>query len=441
MKTKIKIFVFIISIVLFYINPAFAIDAKREILPNGLTLLYTERHNLPLLKVTLLIKASPLDEPAQKAGLANLVASLLTEGTRHRTSEMISEEVEFIGAHLGASTDRDYTMVNLSVLKKDIQKGFELFSDILLNPTFPDEEIKRVKELIKGALKQSEDDPSFVAERAFRKALYGTEHAYGRVVEGSLETLDNITRDDIENFYKAYYRPNNAILVIAGDIDYQEIKNLISRYLSAWQPAPIPKRTIPEVSPPESPKILKIDKNITQANIIIGHLGVSRSNPDYYALSVMNYILGGGGFASRLMTKIRDEMGLAYDVYSLFSSDLEPGVFRAAVQTKNESAKKVIGVILDEMRHMQSEPVLEGELRDAKSYLTGSFPRRIDTLGKIADFLALTEFYGLGMDYDRRYPEYINSVTKDDILRVAQRYLHPDSYILVVVGDIKRTGL
>lgn len=441
MKRWIKTFILLFFVLLIYTDSSFAIDAKREVLPNGLTLLYAERHNLPIVDVTLLIKASPLDEPSEKAGLANLVASLLNEGTKHRTSEQISEEIEFIGGSLGASTDRDYTMVNLSVLKKDIQKGFELFSDILLNPTFPDKEIKRVKELIKGALKQSEDDPSFVAERAFRKALYGTEHAYGRVVEGSLETLDNIRRDDIERFYKTYYRPNNAILVIVGDIGSQEIESLIKRYLSGWQPASIPRKSIPEVSNPESPRVLKIDKKITQANIIIGHLGVSRSNPDYYALSVMNYILGGGGFASRLMTKIRDEMGLAYDVYSIFSSDLEKGVFQAAVQTKNESARKVIDVILDEMRRIQSEPVSEGELKDAKSYLTGSFPRRIDTLGKIADFLALTEFYGLGMDYDKRYSEYINSVTKDDILRVAKRYLHPERYILVIVGDIEKTGL
>jgi len=441
MKNWMKIFILLLSVVLFYTDTSFAIDAKREVLSNGLTLLYAERHNLPIVDVTLLIKASPLDEPPEKAGLANLVASLLNEGTKHRTSEEISEEIEFIGGSLGASTDRDYTMVNLAVLKKDIQKGFELFSDILLNPTFPEEEIKRVKELIKGALKQSEDDPSFVAERAFRKALYGKEHAYGRVVEGSLETLDNIKRDDIERFYKTYYRPNNAILVIVGDIDSQEIKSLIKRYLSGWQPASIPRKSIPAVRSPESPRVLKIDKKITQASIIIGHLGVSRSNPDYYALSVMNYILGGGGFASRLMTKIRDEMGLAYDVYSIFSSDLEPGVFQAAVQTKNESAQKVIDVILDEMRRIQSEPVSEGELKDAKSYLTGSFPRRIDTLGKIADFLALTEFYGLGMDYDRRYPEYINSVTRDDVQRVARKYLHPERYILVIVGDIEKTGL
>ena len=435
------LFVLLFSVLLFYSDTSFAIDAKRKILPNGLTLLYAERHNLPIVRVRLLIKASPFDEPPEKAGLANLVAELLTEGTKKRSSEQISEEIEFIGGSIGASTDRDYTMVSLSVLKKDIEKGFDLFSDIILNPTFPQKEIKRVKALIKGALRQSEDDPAFVAEKAFREALYGKAHAYGRVVAGTPESLDSITRKDIVRFYNTYYRPNNAILVVAGDITEEEIERLVNVYLLRWKRASLPPKSFPSAKGLDSTKVIKIDRDITQANIILGHLGVSRSNPDYYALTVMNYILGGGGFASRLMTRIRDQMGLAYDVHSYFSSDLEQGLFQVEVQTKNRSARKVIDVILEEMKRIQSEPVSEGELKDARSYLTGSFPRRIDTLGKIADFLALTEFYGLGMDYDRRYPEYITSVTRDDVLRVARKYLHPERYLLVIVGNIEKTLL
>jgi zinc protease len=202
----------------------------------------------------------------------------------------------------------------------------------------------------------------------------------------------------------------------------------------------IPSEPSSEIAVQKEPVVIRIDRDLTQANIIIGHLGIRRSNPDYYAISVMNYILGGGGFASRLMTRIRDDMGLAYDVHSLFASNRDRGIFRAGVQTKNESAKTAIAVIIEEMKRMQGESVSDEELKDAKAFLTGSFPRRLDTMGKIANFLALTEFYGLGIDYDKRYPEYIGAITQEDVMRVAQKYLNAHVYVLVIVADLEKTG-
>jgi zinc protease len=424
---------------LFYVGTAQAVDARREVLNNGLVLFHYEKDHLPMVAVSLLIKASPLQEPPDKAGLANLVAELLTEGTAKRTSEEIAEEIEFIGAELDVSQDRDYVTITLRVLKKHFKKGFELFSDVLLNPVFREEEIERKKALIKDFLKQAEEEPSFVASREFRKTVYG-EHPYGRLVEGTAETLSRITREDIIEFYKTYYRPNNAIMAAVGDISSEELHNYIKKYLSSWQDAIVPESPKYSVALLKRPKIITIDRELTQANIKFGHLGIRRDNPDYYAVTVMNYILGGGGFASRLMSRIRDDMGLAYDVHSFFTSDKEPGVFQVGVQTKNSSAKTVIDVIKEEIVRIQTEPVSEQELEDAKAYLTGSFPRRIDTMGKIASFLVLTEFYGLGMDYDKKYPFYINSVSREDVLRVAKKYLHPDRYVLVVVGDMKQVG-
>ncbi|VAX33139.1 hypothetical protein MNBD_NITROSPIRAE02-156 [hydrothermal vent metagenome] len=416
-----------------------AIEARREVRPNGLVLLHAEKNNLPIVKVTLLIKASPSDEPPEKAGLANLVAELLPEGTKTRTSEQISEEIEFIGGDLGASVDRDYTAITLSVLKKDIEEGFKLLSDILLNPVFPEDEIRREKDLIKGSLKQSEEDPEFVAEREFRKAVYGP-HPYGRLIEGSPDTIDAISREDLLWFYRAFYRPNNAILSIVGDISYKEVAGLLRGYLSGWQAGGIPRVDIPPIPELKEKVVVTVDRSLTQANILLGHLGIKRSNPDYYAVSVMNYILGGGGFASRLMNRIRDDMGLAYDVYSTFDTDKDRGVFEVGVQTKNEAAKTVIDVVIEEIKRIQKEPVSDEELRDAKAYLTGSFPRRLDTMGKIASFLTLTEFYQLGIDYDKLYPGYIKLVTKEDVQRVAAKYLDPEKYVLVVVADLKKAG-
>ena len=458
---------------------SFAFDVKRTTLPNGLTVLQSGKHSLPIVMVTLLIKAGQLNEP--KAGFANLTAELLTEGTKNRKSTEINEEVEFIGASLDASAGSDYTKITLAVLKKDINKGFELFSDILLNPIFPQGEIERKSKLIKGLLRQREEDPSFLAERAFKKEVFG-EHPYGRLIEGSVETIDNIKREDLVWFHSNYFLPDNSILTVAGDLTSDELDALIKKYLDEWNKSDLPSGAIRKLdennplesphttlfkrdNPPKSPfikgglegdlkgrlgrfvdekkikKVVKIDKDLTQANIILGNLGISRDNPDYYAVSVMNYILGGGGFSSRLMQSIRDEMGLAYDVHSFFTAYKEEGIFQIGVQTKNESANTAIDEILKQIERIRKEDVSDQELSDAKSYLTGSFPRKLDTNRKIADFFAAVEFYNLSLDYIKKYPYYINSVTKDDVLRVARKYLDPENYVLVVVANQKKAKL
>jgi zinc protease len=435
-------FVFLLLFTVHCLLPAdaFALSAKKTVLQNGLVVLHSEEHSLPILMLTLLIKAGPLNEPREKAGLANLTAELLTEGTKHRKSTEISEEIEFIGASLDISTSSDYIAISLSILKKDIEKGFDLFSDVLLNPVFPQQEIDRKKVLLKGSLKRNEEDPSFVAERAFRKEVFG-DHPYGRLVEGSDETIDNIKREDIIKFFSDYFLPNNSILSVVGDLTQEELNVLVKKYLDSWIKADLPPTASKVLIEKKSKKVIKVDKDLTQANIILGHLGICRDDPDYYAVSVMNYILGGGGFSSRLMQSIRDEMGLAYDVNSSFSMNKEKGIFQIEVQTKNESAGLVISEILKQMEKIRKETVSDEELSDAKSYLTGSFTRMLDTNRKIANFLALVEFYSLGLDYIGRYPGYINSVTKEDIRRVAKEYLHPDNCVLVIVADLKKTDL
>ncbi len=422
----------LITIYFLLFTDVYALDIKKTVLPNGLTLLHVERHNLPIVMVTLLIKASPLDEPPAQAGLANLTAALITEGTKKRSAVDISEEVDFIGASLGASADQDYTTLSLSVLKKDVEKGFEIFSDVLLNPTFPDEEVNRIKELIKGSLRQSEEEPGFLADRAFKKAVYG-DLPYGRLVTGSVTTIDALKRENVAGFHSVYYKPNNSILSVVGDLTEDELRTLVGKFLSGWKQAEVPKRPVIK-EPSKERKAIRIDRDLTQANILIGHAGISRGNPDYYAVSVMNYILGGGGFSSRLMQTVREERGLAYDIHSFFAPFKEGGLFEVGVQTKNASSNTVIRLVDDQIGRMRKEKVSDQELADAKSYLTGSFPRRLDTSRKIADFLAVVEFYGLGLDYVEKYPGYIDSVTSDDVLRVARKYLEPDDLVTVVVG-------
>jgi len=440
MKRPLFVFLLLFTVRCLLFTDAFALTAKRTVQQNGLIVLHSEEHSLPTVMLTLLIKASPLNEPKDKAGLANLTAELLMEGTRHRTSTDISEEIDFLGASLNTSTGSDYTTITLSVLKKDVCEGFELFSDILLNPVFPQQEIERKKELIKGFLRQHEEEPSFIAERAFRKEVFG-EHPYGRLTEGSGETIDNIKRDDLITFYSNYYLPNNTILSAVGDLSEEELNALVKKYLNTWAKADMPPTTLGILNAKNITRVIKIDKGLTQANIILGHIGIKRNDPDYYAVSIMNYIFGGGGFSSRLMQSIRDKMGLAYDVDSFFSLNKEKGVFQIEAQTKNESAGLVISEILEQMERIRKEQVSDAELSDAKSYLTGSFMRRLDTNRKIADFLALVEFYNLDLDYIEKYPGYINSVTKEDVLRVARKYLTPANYVLVVVANQQKADL
>ncbi|HXX80098.1 MAG TPA: pitrilysin family protein [Thermodesulfovibrionales bacterium] len=438
-----KVFLlFLISLFTGYLSlltDAHGLDIRRSVLSNGLTMLYVERHNLPIVMVSLLVKASLLDEPPDKAGLANLTAELLTEGTGKRKATNISEEIEFIGASLGATTSEDYTLISLSVLKKDVERGFEILSDVVLNPTFPDEEIRRNKELIKGSLKQSEEEPSFVASKAFRNAVYG-DLSYGRLTRGSVETIDRITREEIVRFHSDLYRPNNAVLSVVGDLTEDELSALIKKFFSLWQRGDIAKRASVE-QPRNKKQTFLVDRELTQANIIVGHTGINRGNPDYYAVSVMNYILGGGGFSSRLMQTVRDEMGLAYDIHSFFAPYKEGGLFEVGVQTKNESASTVINEIYTQVNRIRKDKVSEQELDDAKAYLTGSFPRKLDTNRKIADFLVTTEFYDLGLDYVDKYPQYIRAVTADDVLRVAGKYLDTLDMVTVVVGKQSKISL
>jgi zinc protease len=419
---------------------AAVVNAERFLLPNGLTVMHSENRSLPIVMVTMIVKASQVDVPAEKSGLADLTASLLREGTTQRNSQEISELVDFLGASLGASAGKDYSTAGLAVLKKDVATGFELLSDIVRNPVFPQEEVERTKLRIKGLLRRQEEDPSFLAERAFIREVFGT-HPYGRLVQGTQETIDSIERKHIVDFHSAYFLPNNSILSVSGDITRAELIALLERYFGMWQKKPVPETESPPIAPEKTKQVVTLHRDLTQATLLLGHVGVRRDNPDYYALTVMNYVLGGGGFSSRLMQSVRDRMGLVYDIHSFFSAFREGGAFRIGLQTSNESANTALEEVLRQLDKMRQEGVSEQELSDAKSYLIGSFPRRLDTNRKIADFLATVEFYDLGIDYAEKYPEYIQSVTREDVLRVAKKYLLNEDYVLVMVADLEKAKL
>ncbi|OPX20166.1 MAG: hypothetical protein BZ151_05525 [Desulfobacca sp. 4484_104] len=412
--------------------PADQVLGERHQLSNGLVWLFSEQSDLPLVTLELLIKAGVLQEPQGKAGLANLTASLLLNGTRTRTATQISEEIDFLGAKLGASGGQDYAVIKLTVLKKNLVPALELCQDILLHPTFAPAEIARKVERLKGQLQSEQDDPGIVAARAFCRALYGA-HPYGYPVIGTAADLSTITQADLVTFHRQYYRPNNAILAVVGDLRVDEARGLMQKFFGNWAAAPVPQRKVPAIPDLPQSQVLRIDKDITQANIILGQVGLKRQNPDFYPFLVMNYILGGGGFASRLMDNIRDNRGLAYCVASSFNPGVEAGPFEITLETKNVSAGLALQEALKEQQRIRSELVTAKELSEAKSFLIGSLPLKMDSNAKRAWLLGYVEFYGLGLDYPWRYPDLINGLTREQIRGVAQKYLSPQQ-LMVVVG-------
>jgi zinc protease len=328
--------------------------------------------------------------------------------------------------------------VSMTVLKKDLATGLELLAEVLTLSTFPQEEIDRQKQSIIASIKAREESPGDIAQRRFAAALY-PQSPYGRPVEGSEASVKGLEQQSLKAFYERYYRPNRTILSVVGDISHQEIARALNEAFRSWpkgEPATAP------VAPSKvgSAETIRVNKDLTQANIIFGHEGVGRENSDYYAIQVMNYILGGGGFASRTLDSIRNERGLAYSVYSYFSAEKGHGTFELVMQTKNDTALEAIRIAKAEIRRMREELVTEEELSDAKDYLTGSFPLRFDTNRKVANFLAQVEYFQLGLDYPERYPDLIRKVTRKDVQRVAQTYLKPETLITVIVANQKKIG-
>lgn len=412
---------------------------QKMILSNQMVLLTAEEHSLPFVTLQLLIDAGSRRDLEGEEGTAHLTAKALLLGTAQRKEEAINEELDFMGASLNSSTGRDYATLTLRVLKKDLEKGFDLFMEVLTQPTFPQEEVKREVQKTLAAIQAAEDQPEDVAEKAFQENLF-LSGPYRYPVEGTKKSLPSMTRETLDRFYKKYYYPNDSILAVVGDLTREEVKTKLIPGLEKWPKGKIPHAAVSNVFA-RGPKTVKIDRMLAQANIILGHGGVSRDNPDFYAIRVMNYILGGGGFSSRLMEEIRNKRGLAYSVYSFFDPGKLPGSFQISLQTKNVSAREAISLARKEMKRMQREGVAEKEIEGARKYLIGSFPMRMDTQGKLVNFFLQMEYYGLGLDYPEKYSGFIQSISRDDVLRVARKYLHPENCILVVVANQKMADI
>jgi len=415
-------------------SSARALEIKRMKLSNGATLLVSEEHQLPMVTVLIALDAGSRHDPAGKAGLATLTARCVNQGTKDLSAPAFDEKVDFMGSSLSVGADHDYATAGLTALKKYEKETLALLGGILSNPGLRDADIERKRAEQVAGIKAQEEAPGYVAGVAFAKGLYG-DTPYGHPAAGTAESVAKLSAEDVRNFYRDYYKLGSAVIAVAGDVNADEVKALLEKQL------PGPTGTVSVQSEPQVPAlsagldIKLIDRNVQQANIMLGFVGIARSNPDFYKIQVMNYILGGGAFASRLMKTVRSKAGLAYHVSSVFDARKFPGPFAVVLGTKNQSANDAIKMVLQQMRQMQESSVSDAELDGARKFLVGSFPLKIDRQGEKAAFMLEVELYGLGLDYADRYPKLIESVTKQDVLDVAKQYLHPDNALLVVVAN------
>jgi zinc protease len=437
MTRVIWVFLFALSLVTVARPAAATLAPKRTVLENGTILLVSEQRALPMISIELLIDAGSRYDVTGQEGLAHLAARLLTYGTQRRSALQISDALDFIGASLSTGSGENLASVSMTILRKDLSKGLRLLTEVLTQSTFPQEEVERQKQSIIASLRAREEDPGDLAERRFAAALFPGS-PYGRPVEGTESSVNAISQKSLREFYERHYRPNRTIMAVVGDVGADELETALNQAFHSWQKGERDGKPPPPAT--GAAGVIRVNKDLTQANIIMGHEGVTRSNPDYYAIQVMNYILGGGGFSSRAMESIRNQRGLAYSVYTQFDADKSHGSFQFVMQTQNERAREAIRIGLAELQRIRSELVTEQELNDAKDYLTGSFPLRLDTNRKVANFLAQVEFFELGLEYPNHYSDLIRTVEREDVLRVAKRYLDPERLITVLVGDQKSIG-
>lgn len=409
---------------------------ERVILENGMTVYLLEDHDLPLFDIVARIRTGAVYEPKEKAGLASLTGHVMRSGgTTSMPADTINEELEFIAASVETSINREAGNATLSVLKKDIDKGLKIFADVLMHPAFPEDKIRMRKDEIIEAIRRENDNPSQIAHREFRKIIYDTNHPYSRKVEGSLETIERITRDDIVAFHKKYFHPNNIILGISGDFDKEEIIKKFTNLFAGWERNDIQFPEVPKVERRYERSVHYVYKGINQSNIMMGHLGIHRKNPDYFPVMMMNFILGGGSFKARILSRIRSDEGLAYSAHSAFQTAQDIGVFFVSCQTKSESTCRAISIALEELDRMRKTSVDAEELSQAKETFMNQFVFKFVTSASIVGQRVDIEYEGLPLNYLETYLDNVKAITQEDILRVAQEYLHPDEIKILVVGN------
>lgn len=414
-------------------HPVFALPPIFSAVKNRMKIYAVPRRGLPLVSLHLILPYGAETDPPGKAGLADLAGEMLTLGTRRRSAAQIASEVDGLGASLSVHAGWDATVLHLQGLREDLDRLLELLREIVVEPSFPEEEFSQLQQRRVATLVQQKDESQIVAGEHFEEILFRGS-PYDHPVYGTLKTVPLISCDEVRDFYCRRSLPPKSFWVLAGDIDPEDCFRRLEADFSILTPEP------PPVSPfnPAAPRGIKtflIDRpDLTQSQIRLGHLGIPPSHPDFCVFEVMNYILGGGGFSSRLMQRIRVELGLTYGIRSGLDLRRQTGPFAVATFTPTETTFRCVAEILSILKSFRDQGASKQERDEAVQFLRGSYPLKFETLSQVAQKILQTEVYGLGIDFLRDFPEKIAAAGGADILRCAREYLDPENLVIVIVG-------
>jgi len=406
-----------------------------RMLDNGMRIVAVLHHEQPAVSIRLLVAAGSAQDPKGKGGVANLMASLLDQGTASRTAQQIADQIDFIGGDLGTGAATDLSFVNAVVMKDSFQTGMDLIADIARHPAFAPEEIARQKDQILSSLRVNTDDTGYIAGVVFDRLVYGF-HPYGLPGIGTEDSLGSLTREDLQAFHTQYFLPNNMILAIVGDVTSDEAFAAAQRVFGDWARGTLPPP--PSIEPPASTRrIVIIDKpDAVQTSIRVGQLAIPRKHPDYMTWDLTVKILGGEG-ANRLHQVLRSQYGLTYGAEANAEARKDAGDFVGETETRTDTTGQALRLMIDEFSRLARERVGQRELSDAQAYLAGSFPLTIETPDQIATQVLNVLFYDLPISEIGTFRERVLAVTPDDIQRVARQYIRPDRLSIVLVGNAR----
>ncbi|MEW5807220.1 MAG: pitrilysin family protein [Acidobacteriota bacterium] len=416
-------------------------EFKRKKLSNGLEVILAEHHELPIVNMALVVNAGWVADPKDKPGVSSLTSELQDEGTKSRNALEISGDLKKIGATVSTNSFFDASYVGMDTLKKHLDKALEIFSDIIINPLFPSDELERKRKIYLGRIMKERMEPFTSSFKVFLKTLYGANHPYGQPFTGSgtEQSISSISREDLVKYYENYFHPNNAALVVVGDVTEAEIMPKLEAVLKDWKPGKIEKIAIPEAKQVKETKLYLIDKpGAPQSVIICGNLGITRNSPDYYRVLTMNNILG-GQFTSRINMNLREDKGYTYGARSMFIDTKGVGPFAVFAPVHTQFTKEALVEIIKELNGaIGAMPVTEQELIDGKANLTKGYAQGFESASQITWHLANMVQFSLSGDTFNKFIPAINAVTNEDVKQVAQKYIHPDKMVVTIVGDVAK---
>jgi zinc protease len=405
-------------------------------LANGAQVYFVESHALPMLDVSVDFPAGSAYDPAAKAGLAALTHRMLDQGAGGLSDNQIASGLADVGAQLSGRFDADRAGVTLRTLShaEERHAALSLLTKVLDQPAFAAPVVDREKLRVIAALRESEGQPASLAARAFQSAVFAN-HPYAHRETGEIENVSKLTAPDLQDFYRTHYSAAGAVVALMGDITRQQADTIALQLTGALPSAAMAASTaIPPVPDLSAGAMRTIPFPAKQSQILIGQPGVARGAPDYYALYVGNYILGGGGFDSRLMNEVRQKRGLAYSVYSYFMPMQQAGAFQIGLQTRTDQTEQALQVVRQTLTDFLANGVTEDELTQAKRNIIGGFPLRIDSNREILEYLAVIGFYHLPLNYLDDFPQHVAEVTAEQIKAAFAQHIHPDKMVTVVVG-------